>query len=258
MGAAAFPIKYVGSKEGILSKILPKIPPKIDTYGEPFMGAARVYFAIHERVRKAHLWDMNPALIAFWQAVRKDPDAVYRDVKQIARYYEKMDAAEQEKFFYRLRKRFNRDQTARPEHFVFLNRACFNGLYRVNRRGEFNVPFGKRATIALYPKGYYQKLAKALKRASIRLGDFRDFPYDRCDFTYFDPPYEDVFDLYTSGRFLEEDHMDLCETFLKIPPGSRLLSNSIHARHRYPGGRIIQVSHFVKGGRSPVEEILVQ
>ena len=171
--------------------LLAQIPETFETYFEPFVGSARLFFALQPR--KALLSDLNRELIRTYSALKRNVDEVYRLASVIPR---------DELTYYRIRKEL---PSPKPElvaaaHFIYLNRQCFNGVYRTNRAGNFNVPIGKR--VGEFPSAEkFQICASSLRKARLMAGDFEEVlqRVKSRDFVYLDPPYAKA-----RGRFRGE------------------------------------------------------
>lgn len=174
-------LRWAGSKRKLVPELLRHIPPTFDRYVEPFSGSACLFFAL--RPQCAILSDLNEELMETYRVVRAHPKLVYDAVDAMPRT---------KKFYYSLRDSCGHDLdvVARAARFVYLNRNCFNGVYRTNRKGEFNVPRGKRSG-DLPSKSNFLRCAIALRRADLMHGDFADVVarVERGDFVYLDPPY---------------------------------------------------------------------
>ncbi|HVA63902.1 MAG TPA: Dam family site-specific DNA-(adenine-N6)-methyltransferase [Terriglobales bacterium] len=174
-------LRWAGSKRKLIPALRQYCPPKFGRYFEPFAGSACLYFSLAPK--RAVLGDFNKHLIGVYRAVRRDPAAVHR---RLARY------PKTQEFYYRLRSSpplgiGNAEAAAR---FIYLNRYCFNGVYRTNRDGYFNVPRGTR-TGSLPTKVALASCSSVLRRAKLVSGDFEATiaDADKGDFVYLDPPY---------------------------------------------------------------------
>jgi len=199
-------IKWAGGKQALLSQLLPHFPETFSRYYEPFVGGGAVFFST--RHPRAVIADHNEWLVDTYEAIRDSWQAVAEKLNQLANT--KSD-------FMRIRaispKSLTRVESA--AHFIFLNKTCFRGLFRVNKKGDFNVPYGG------YDRRYYSPenlaaAADALSGVIIRKGDFEGaiVGASRDDFCYFDPPYYKLggyadFNRYTAGQFRENDHVRL-------------------------------------------------
>lgn len=217
-GFAPTPIlKWAGGKGQLLSQMARYFPNDYGKYFEPFLGGGAVFF--HLLPKEALLSDSNPDLIQVYEAVRDDPDGLMAALRS----HRMRPVTEQ--YFYRVRKQDPRQlsRLERAARMVFLNKTCFNGLYRVNSKGEFNVPFGRYRNPALYVEANIRAASSALKGVELLAVDFREackLPR-RGDFVYIDPPYQPLsktaaFTDYTREGFGEQDQRDLAEAFRRL------------------------------------------
>jgi len=177
-------LKWAGGKTQLLPQILGRLPERIETYYEPFMGGAAVFFALaaQDRFRSAVLADRNPELVAVYHALQADVEAV---IRALAR----MRHSEEE--YYRVRAQSPRGLVQRAARVIYLNKTGYNGLYRVNRSGQFNVPFGKYKNPTICDSENLRAAARVLCRVQIEVVDFEEL----CaragpgDAVYLDPPY---------------------------------------------------------------------
>ena len=231
-------LKWAGGKTQLLPQLLAAAPTQIDTYYEPFLGGGALFFALdrQNRFERAVLSDLNADLINAFVQVRDAVDDVIVALRtHEAQYVGK--TVRRADYFYNVRGQtymFAPEQAAR---MIFLNKTCFNGLYRVNSRGEFNVPHGRYANPTICDEDGLRAVSEALQGVEIRLSDFEDAVRDvnRGDFVYFDPPYIPVsdtssFTAYTADSFgLDEQHR-LADIAMELTARgvSVLLSNSNH------------------------------
>ncbi len=213
-------VKWAGGKAGLLSELLPLVPTTVDRYIEPFAGGAALFFALAaespRRFKKALLADTNEDLIALYRSLQTDPDGVIQSLGQY-RYDEEL--------YYAIRDRDPHEMTAveRGARLVFLNRTCFNGLWRVNSKGKFNVPFGRYANPTILDEPRLRSAATALKRAKLEHGDFGKVSTKAKpgDFVYFDPPYLPVsrtanFTAYGSNGFGVTEQKRLLDELVRL------------------------------------------
>ncbi len=199
-------IKWVGGKQSAVHSLIDFFPRSFERYYEPFIGGGSVFFSLAPL--SATLSDDNKWLIDTYLAVKKD-------WKKVAQYLEAMLNTHEE--FLRIRDvdPWTLNLFERAAQFIYLNKTCFRGLFRVNGRGRFNVPYGA------YNRRYYdaenlEAVASMLADVEIKSGDF-EFGIDGInegDFVYFDPPYYKLggysdFNRYTSKQFREKDHFRL-------------------------------------------------
>jgi len=199
-------VKWAGGKQALISQLVPHFPKSYTRYFEPFIGGGAVFFAT--RHSKAVISDQNEWLIDTYEAVRDNWQAVAA----------KLDTLPNTKTDYlRIRAILPKslDLVDRAAHFVYLNKTCFRGLFRVNRQGQYNVPYGA------YDRRYYDPAnlaaaSAALKGATVLRGDYEAavVGVNEGDFAYFDPPYYKLggysdFNRYTAGQFRERDQVRL-------------------------------------------------
>jgi len=202
-------LKWAGGKTRLLARILPHVPETFDNYHEPFLGGGAMFFAVRERATgTARLHDLNDVLVNAWRQVRDDPAALL----QALEYYTANDSKE---FYYEQRTAEPESGVEQAARFIYLNQTAWNGLWRVNRWGQFNVPWGQRPFRGLDEDRIY-RTSDALIGATITSEDFRstlDKPR-AGDFVYLDPPYLPLSDtskffLYTEKRFRAPDLAEL-------------------------------------------------
>ncbi len=204
------PIKWAGGKGQLLSQLDHLLPKKFNMYIEPFIGGGALFF--HILPSKSVLIDTNLDLINFYTVVRDKPDALIDDLKK-----HKND----EDYYYSMREKdvSKMDNVERASRFLYLNKTSYNGLWRVNKKGQFNVPFGKYKNPKIVDEQNLKFVSMALKNSEVMLDDFTAvLRYARAGtFVYFDPPYHPLsktsnFTNY-SGKFDEEDQIRLAECF---------------------------------------------
>lgn len=262
-------IKWAGGKASLLPEILSRLPEKINTYYEPFLGGGAVFFALaaEKRFDRAVLLDVNADLITTYSAVANDLENVIRRLKHYAKGHCEMQ-------FYAVRKLDPKklNPAERAARFIYLNKTCFNGLYRVNKKGEFNVPFGSYKNPMICDEENLQAVSSVLSKVTIAAHDFGAVSLARRgDAVYCDPPYAPLsetsnFTSYTAGGFGAQEQTRLRDFAKKLDAqGVRvLLSNSDtpFVREIYKGFRIEEVrarrSINSKGGkRGEVGELLI-
>lgn len=238
-------LKWAGGKSQLLPVINQNYPKDlvngdIDTYIEPFVGGAAVFFDISSKynIKKAYLIDSNPELIRLYNVIKYDVNELIKTLSLLENSYLQKNNEERESFFYQAREEYNTLQVNSIEKAaktIFLNRTCFNGLYRVNKKGWFNVPFGhhKNPTILFADK--LLSASQALQIADIIEGDFSltESYINNKTFIYYDPPYRPVsktshFTSYSKDSFNDEEQKRLAEFYSRLGKRniSQLLSNS--------------------------------
>ncbi len=262
-GARPF-LKWAGGKTQLLHAIEPRLPPglfdgTITRYVEPFVGSGAVFFFLNQRfpLEGCYLYDINEELVILYQVVKRDVAGLIDHATVLADEYAAASATERNDLFYRVRERYNRDRatidpgaygdgwTERAAQLLFLNKTCYNGLFRVNSRGEFNAPFGKYKKPAICNRAALEAASQALANTEIRLGDSAACAevVDERTFVYFDPPYRPLnatssFTSYAKNGFTDDDQVRLAELFASLDQrGAKLmLSNSDPCNHD-PGDR---------------------
>jgi DNA adenine methylase len=250
-------LKWVGGKASSLRQLEEFFPHEIDRYIEPFLGGGAVFFHLKHRFpdMRPLLRDSNKELINCFRAVRGRTEELMRLLDE----YNDAFRAEGDDYFYAIRKQHDlTDDLARAARTIFLNKTCFNGLWRVNAKGEFNTPVGSNKTPNLYSRDNLLAASAALQDAQLEAQDFRKTVDEarRGDFIYFDPPYLPVsvysdFKRYTSDQFRDADQVELARVFRELDAkGCRVvLSNSEHPRIRelYSGFsmRVVSAPRFI-------------
>lgn len=225
-------VKWVGGKGRILSQLRPLLPQGVEfmRHVEPFIGGGAMFFS--RQPRRALLCDINLSLITTYEAVRDEVERVIAELEILA-------ASHNETFYYKLRRRYNRADHAtsasRAAMFIYLNKTCFNGLHRVNRRGEFNVPIGRYKNPNICNADGLRAASVALQEVDLHCTGFEEL-LRTCrpgDFVYFDPPYEPLsrtssFTSYATDGFAQEDQARLRDVYQELDRrGCKLmLSNS--------------------------------
>jgi DNA adenine methylase len=225
-------VKWAGGKARLLAQLRPLLPPGVELmrHVEPFVGGGAMFFA--QQPARALLCDVNPRLVATYEAVR---DEVEHVIEHLARLEPEHDA----RAYYRVRERYNRaravSRAERSAMFIYLNKTCFNGLHRVNQKGEFNVPVGRYVRPRILSRDALLSASRQLRSAELRCTGFETLLSSAKpgDFVYFDPPYEPVsgtasFTAYAQDGFGRRDQLRLREVFSALDKrGCKLmLSNS--------------------------------
>ena len=213
-------IRWVGGKSQLLPVIRDKMPSGYGRYYEPFMGGGALFFSLAPE--EAVLNDANSGLINLYTQLRNNPDRVLDELDRLqGRYNSLPDLDTKKDIYYDLRTFYNQctlDHINTPYSaalFVFLNKACFNGLYRENSKGEFNTSFGKKKTLKTYERDNVLNVSSLLTKATLLSGDYKDACHGAAngDFVFFDPPYYDTFDTYKKGGFPDDEHRIMADLF---------------------------------------------
>jgi DNA adenine methylase len=206
-------VKWVGGKTKLLPELVARMPKKYDRYFEPFAGGAALFFRLGPTA--ACLGDTNEALIDTYRAVVARVDGI------IAWLEEHKQRHSNEGYYYEIREAWNEgwldeDSARRAAAFIYLNKTCFNGLWRVNKKGEFNVPRGEYANPSIYNETQMRAASKLLQGVALQWGHYMSTANAALmgDFVYFDPPYDPVsktsnFTSYTKDTFGKEQQAQL-------------------------------------------------
>jgi DNA adenine methylase len=203
-------VKWVGGKRNLMNVIKPLVPAQFDNYFESFVGGGAVFYALAERITNAYLSDNNLDLVITYQVIKEDPTHLVARLKELA-------AGHDEDQYYAVRDETPTDEIEVAARFIYLNKTCFNGLWRVNKSGKFNVPMGdyKNPRAAIVQEENLMACHRALQKATITYRDYREVePKPRAgDFAYFDSPYhptaDDSFTAYTKENFTERNQQEL-------------------------------------------------
>ena len=204
-------LKWVGGKTQLLPALLSHVPKSFGAYHEPFLGGGALFFALQPK--QAYLSDINLDLINTYRGVRNDCATVVIDLQRLAAQHA------DEEYYYLLRTEFNRHPT--PARFIYLNKTCFNGLYRVNKSGDFNVPRGKYKNPNICDAETLLECSEALRNATLTCTPFQTIRPAEGDFWYADPPYVPLnatsdFTAYDKTGFDKMDQIRLRDFALKL------------------------------------------
>lgn len=228
-------LKWVGGKQQLLTQFESLFPTKFARYCEPFSGGGAVFFHLWKTQRlpsRAFLFDNNPELVNAYIVARDKVDALIQALTIHQRLHSKS-------YYYKIRK-LDREKeqlsdVERAARTVYLNRTCYNGLFRVNSKGQFNVPIGSYASPQILLEPVIRAANAALQSVTIEVKDFRSIvKFGRSgDFIYFDPPYDPLtktasFTSYTAENFAEDDQRALADVVKTLSEKGAhiMLSNS--------------------------------
>ncbi len=277
-------VKWAGGKRQILHILIKNLPAeiyqgKIKVYAEPFVGGGALFFKLKSMFdfEKVILADKNKDLINAYTSVRDDVASLIKILKELEkRFYESKDRKE---FYYAMREKFNNKRKfdiERAALFLFLNKTCFNGLYRVNSKGKFNVPFGRYKNPVICEEKNLMNASRLLSDTELIAGDFTliEKEIGANTFVYLDPPYRPIsetssFTSYNSDSFDDKEQERLAKFVRKIDRKNVkfMLSNSYSKdgffQKLYSGFDIktIIVKRYISAtiaGRTEVREILVK
>lgn len=259
-------LNWAGGKRWFVKKYSDFFPREYNRYIEPFLGSGAVYFYLQPQT--ALLGDMNSDLISAYQGIQKD----HVKLNKLLEEHQKNHSDE---YYYEMRKNIFIDPVEQAARFIYLNRTCFNGIYRVNLKGEFNVPRGTKNSVILNTDDF-EKLSTLLKGASIKIADFEEL-IDQAiegDLVFADPPYtvrhnNNGFIKYNEKLFSWDDQVRLSEALTRARKrGAKiLLTNANHAsvRELYSSKifNLETVSRYSSisaksSGRNQYEELIIQ
>ena len=262
-------VKWAGGKQQLLTQLVKLVPKTYQRYWEPFVGGGALFFRLSPE--KATLVDANADLINAYKVVQSDVVELIAELEKYrydeATFYQIRDWDRHSDFL-------NRSPVERAARFLYLNRTCFNGLYRVNSKGEFNVPFGRYTNPTIVNRDNLLQCSKVLKDTEIYTGDFdsSEKKVERGDFVYFDPPYVPLtntssFTSYTTDGFTIDMQTALRDLCVRLDErGVHWIvsnSSSFIIRELYNGFKISTVlaqrAINSKGAkRGAIEEVLVR
>lgn len=248
-------LKWAGGKRQLVNDLVERLPKevintkKITTYIEPFIGGGSFFFYLNNnyQIGKSVIIDINPDLVLAYKTIKLYVKDVIKGLESIQEEYLSLDSSDREKFFYSKRTMYNETQKdirygqyeknwiERTVLIIFLNRTCFNGLFRQNKKGEFNVPFGRYKNPKICDKENLLEVSKSLKKAVILCGDFQlsEKYVSKGTLIYLDPPYRPLmqtasFTNYSKEGFSDEDQKRLADYYKRMDKlgASLILSNS--------------------------------
>ena len=252
-------LKWAGGKGQLIPEIESRLPEgltqigtetgNIRRYVEPFVGSGAVLFHLLQNynIDEAYIMDKNPELVLVYKVIKQEVEALIEKLKIMEEQYLPLNDEERKLYFYDVRKSFNDDlenfnfelidkkSIERAAQFIFLNRTCFNGLFRVNKRGEFNVPMGAYKNPQICNPDNLRGVHRLLQRVEIHLGDYTqsNMWIDNETFVYFDPPYRPLsssssFNSYTKYDFTDTQQIELSQFFSEMNEreAKLMLSNS--------------------------------
>lgn len=248
-------LKWAGGKTQLLSAIDERLPDSVQSTGtihryvEPFLGGGAVYFHLYENyeVHEAYLYDINRELIVGYRAIQEDYSKLIERLQDIEKTYLNLSKPRRKEYFYEKRdyyntqmrefnyNKYNQDWVDRATILIYLNKTCYNGLFRQNQKGEFNVPHGRYVNPTICDPENITTVHHALQKAEVVCADFKtaDQHINSETFVYFDPPYRPLnktssFTSYFKSDFTDDNQRELVEFFHRIDRqgACQLLSNS--------------------------------
>jgi len=240
-------LKWAGGKTKLLPQLLPLLPSALKTgqikrYVEPFIGGGAMFFylATHYQFSELVISDVSKELILCYTMIQQNVEELLQYLTELQKSYTETTSEKREELFYAIRSRFNQQakqqcKVERVAQMIFLNHTCFNGLFRLNSKGGFNVPFGRYRNPKIFNATNLRLTAKLLQKTEIICADFeKSLAFaDKATFFYFDPPYRPIsktsaFTSYAKDGFKDQDQVRLAKLFHKLHKrGAKLmLSNS--------------------------------
>lgn len=266
-------VKWAGGKKQLLKQFKDFIPKEIEYYCEPMVGGGAVLFYLLQtkNIKKVIIADINDNLLTAYEVVRDNVNELIEELKIHKRKYED----NKKEYYYKARDEYNHKKQSKVEkvaRFIFLNKTCFNGLYRVNKKGEFNVPKGSYKNPSIVREEVLRKASKLLQNVEIKHQSFEKTPETVTEdfFVYFDPPYRPIngtsFTNYTKLDFKKEDQEKLAEVYKELDKkGCKvMLSNSdtelINDLYKDFNVNIVKARRAINSnakGRGKINEIVV-
>ncbi|WP_298703367.1 Dam family site-specific DNA-(adenine-N6)-methyltransferase [uncultured Veillonella sp.] len=268
-------VKWAGGKGRLAPRLSLLLPPVYNRYIEPFCGGAALYFYL--RPEQAILNDKNRALINCYNQIKYRVGYVIKYLNQFTKEHNQSESSEV--FYYKKRAYFNyvMEKTKLKGSLtsydaavmIYLNKAGFNGMYRENSKGRYNIPFSKRKTINLFDEKNLRECSQQLQLTEIQCGDYLDVLEQALegDFVFIDSPYFNTFNTYQAGGFLEKDHEMIARRFEELTDRGVycMLTNSdeeyiqnLYNNERYYTTKIL-VKRYIScdGNKKDVNELIV-
>ena len=248
-------MKWAGGKSQLLGQFQKYYPKelkvgKIKKYFEPFIGGGALFLDITQNfsIESAFLTDINEELILAYKVIQRNPESLIEFLWKYSKQYYTLSEEERKEYFYEVRtnlnlqrfqinyRRYSKNWIPRAAQIIFLNKTCFNGLFRLNKKGEFNVPFGRYKNPKILDEENILALSKILQISEINAGNFysTENKIDENSFVYFDPPYRPIsktssFTSYSKYSFNDPEQIKLGRYFTKLAREKNaklMLSNS--------------------------------
>lgn len=217
-------LKWVGGKGQLLEQFKSLFPKKYNKYYEPFVGGGAVFFYL--KPESGHINDINEVLINTYKIIKTKPHDLIELLRDLEDKFHKTKDENKKEFYYDIREKFNdikKPNLQKSAYLIFLNKTCFNGMYRENSKGGFNVPFGQYKNPTILNESNILEVSKLLKHIEITNTSFEECleNAEKGDFIYFDPPYYPLnktssFTTYSKDNFLEKEQEKLASLFKKL------------------------------------------
>jgi len=262
-------VKWVGGKRQLMFELLKNMPTKYNRYFEPFIGGGALFFELQPE--NAYISDINEELINLYSVVRDDVDGLIEDLEKhevSKEYFLNIRNIDRTKMFSKL------SNIKRASRFIYLNRTCFNGLYRVNSQGQFNVPFGNYSNPRIIDENNLKNCSELLKNTEIKVADFSEIltKVQKGDFVYFDPPYVPLndtssFTSYTKAGFdidMQFKLRDVCDELdsmgvkFMLSNSDTKLVNELYSNYEIKKVFASRAVNANADGRGKITEVLVR
>lgn len=262
-------VKWVGGKRQLMFELLKNLPENFNKYFEPFIGGGALFFELQPD--NAYISDMNEELINLYSVVRDD---VYELIKDLSKHEVSKEYFLEIRNIDRTEEYSNLSNVERASRFIYLNRTCFNGMYRVNSKGEFNVPFGNYKNPRIIDENNLLNCSELLKETEIKCADFSEIlnKVQKNDFVYFDPPYVPLnetssFTSYTKEGFdidMQFKLRDVCDELdsmgvkFMLSNSDTKLVNELYANYEIKKVFASRQINANADGRGKITEVLVK
>ncbi len=262
-------VKWVGGKRQLMFELLKNMPANYNRYFEPFIGGGALFFELQPK--NGYISDMNEELINLYSVVRDDVDGLTEDLgkHEVSKeYFLNIRNIDRTEMFLRL------SDIERASRFIYLNRTCFNGLYRVNSQGQFNVPFGNYSNPRIIDENNLRNCSELLKNTEIKVADFSEIltKVQKSDFVYFDPPYVPLddtssFTSYTKAGFdidMQFKLRDVCDELdsmgvkFMLSNSDTKLVNELYSNYEIKKVFASRAVNANADGRGKITEVLVR
>ena len=262
-------VKWVGGKRQLMFELLKNMPANYNRYFEPFIGGGALFFELQPK--NAYISDMNEELINLYSVVRDDVDSLIEDLEKhevSKEYFLNIRNIDRTEMFSKL------SNIERASRFIYLNRTCFNGLYRVNSQGQFNVPFGNYSNPRIIDESNLRNCSELLKNTEIKVADFSEIltKVQKRDFVYFDPPYVPLndtssFTSYTKAGFdidMQFKLRDVCDELdsmgvkFMLSNSDTKLVNELYSNYEIKKVFASRAVNANADGRGKITEVLVR
>lgn len=262
-------VKWVGGKRQLMFELLKNMPKTYNRYFEPFIGGGALFFELQPD--NAYISDMNEELINLYSVVR---DSVYELIEDLSKHKVSKEYFLEIRNIDRTEEYFTLSNVERASRFIYLNRTCFNGMYRVNSKGEFNVPFGNYKNPRIIDENNLLNCSELLKKTEIKCADFSEIlnKVQKGDFVYFDPPYVPLnetssFTSYTKDGFdidMQFKLRDVCDELdsmgvkFMLSNSDTKLVNELYANYKIKKVFASRQINANADGRGKISEVLVR